>query len=244
LCLNYGKSELGHRHYGFTHNGAFAEYGIFKCRSLAPIPSGVTFDEATICDSAGVALNGLHKARISAGDWVAVYGPGPIGNLTAQIAKANGARTIMVGRGERLVLASQCGADVIIDYGKELDPVAEIMKITDGLGADVVVECSGNKRAFAQAVESVKRDGNVISLALYEEEAISFPVNVVHLRQVHIHGSRANPNCLPEVLRLLEQKRIDAKKLITHKFYLTEISEALDVFSNRRDGAMKVVVYP
>lgn len=243
LCLNYGKPELGHRHYGFTTDGAYAEYGVFKMKALEKMPDGVSFDEATMCDTGGVALHAVDNANITPAGFFAVYGPGPIGNLAMQIAKSRGTRTIMVGRRERLQMAGKCGADFLVDYEK-VNPVEEIMRITGGLGADEVLESAGTQDALYQSIKSVRRDGNVVVLALYPKDDLVVPLDSIVIRQLHLLGSRANPNCSKRVMELIQQKRIDVESLITHTFDLQEIKTAVDVFSHRREGAMKVIVHP
>ena len=242
LCLNYGKNEKGNRHYGFTTNGAYAEYGVFTAKSCEIMPDEVSFDEATMCDTAGVALQSLRNAALTANEYVAIYGPGPIGNLAMQIANARGAKTIMVGRGARLALAKRDGALHCIDYTKQ-DPVTEIMKITDGLGADATIEAAGTPDALHNAISCLRKNGRVSCIALHKNPEASVPINDIVCRQIHVNGSRANPYCSKEVLQMLKEKKIDTKDLITHTFDMEQIHEAVELFENRRDGVMKVVIH-
>ncbi|MBK5262304.1 MAG: alcohol dehydrogenase catalytic domain-containing protein [Peptostreptococcaceae bacterium] len=138
LCLNYGNYEAGHRHYGFTVQGAYAEYGAYSPKALTIMPDNVSFEEATMCDTGGVALHAVKIGEVQSCQTVVIIGPGPIGNLVMQICKAKGARTIMVGRRERLNFAKACGADEIINY-ETSNPPEEVMKLTNGIGADVYI---------------------------------------------------------------------------------------------------------
>ncbi len=244
LCLKYGVTESGHRHYGFLNNGAFAQYGVFRQNTLHHIPDGVSFDEATLCDAAGVALHGLRMVSIAPPCTVAIYGPGPIGCLAAQIAKANGAKIIMVGRGARLQKALEAGADEGIDYEVYDDPAAEIIERTDGFGADVVVESSGTSKGLYQGIPSAARNGHVVLLGYYKDEEPVILINLLHVRQLHLHGSRANPNCADDVLKLIRQKAIHPGKLITHTYHLAEFNTALQTFTQKERGALKVVLHP
>ena len=242
LCLNYGKNEKGNRHYGFTTNGAYAEYGVFTAKSCEIMPDEVSFDEATMCDTAGVALQSLRNAALTANEYVAIYGPGPIGNLAMQIANARGAKTIMVGRGARLAMAKRDGALHCIDYTKQ-DPVTEIMKLTDGLGADAAIEAAGTPDALHNAISCLRKNGRVSCIALHKNPEASVPINDIVCKQIHVNGSRANPYCSKEVLQMLKEKKIDTKDLITHTFDMEQIHEAVELFENRRDGVMKVVIH-
>ena len=241
LCLNYGK--MNHHHYGFNTYGAYAEYAVYREKALQLMPDAVSFDEATMYDTAGVALHGNTAIGVNSSDVAVIYGPGPIGNTTMQIAKLKGAYTIMVGRRERLQKAKECGADVIIDYEK-CDPVAEIMKLTGGLGASAVLECAGPKEAIHNAFKSVARDGRVSIISIPKEDEMMIPVNDIVMKQIHVSGSRANPNCSKEVLDHIARGQLDVKKIITHHFSMEEMRTALHTFANKIDGAMKVIINP
>ena len=172
-----------------------------------------------------------------------IYGPGPIGNLAMQIARTKGAAAIMVGRGHRLEIAKKSGADFVVNY-EACDPVEEVRKITNGRGADAAIEAAGTQTSVHNAIKSVRKNGRVSLIALTKEKDIYVPVNDIVCDQIRVNGSRANPKVSKEVLRLLEQGKIDTKHLITHTFDLEEIRHAIEIFENRMDGAMKVVIHP
>jgi L-iditol 2-dehydrogenase len=244
LCLSYGKPGSEHRHYGFLHPGAFAQYAVFKRRTLARIPGNVSFDAATLCDSAGVALHGLRAVDIRPPCTAAIFGPGPIGCLALVMACSFGVRTIMSGRGARLQKALELGADEVVDFEKISDPAKRVMELTNSLGADIALECSGTASGLVNAINSAKSDGHIVLLGYYREEEPSLPINMFHIRQLHLHGSRANPNSLESVLEILREGRIPAGKIITHTFPLHKMSEALRVFADRQCGALKVILHP
>lgn len=239
LCLNYGKAN--HRHYGFIVNGAYAEYGIYRENALTKMPENVSFAEATMCDTAGVALQANRVGEVGSNDVVVIYGPGPIGNTAMQLAKAKGAFTIMVGRRERLQLAKECGADLVFDY-EQCCPEEEIMKATNGRGATVVMECAGSDSAVQNCFKITAKNARVVFVAIPKTPSLPLPVDKIMMDQLHVSGSRANPNCSAEVLDHIARGQLNAKKLITHRFPLEQMREALDTFKNKRDGAMKVVI--
>ncbi|MBC7294378.1 MAG: alcohol dehydrogenase catalytic domain-containing protein, partial [Thermoleophilia bacterium] len=118
ICLNYGDQAAGHRHYGFTSQGAYATYVKVSIKALHPLPEGLSYDHAAMLDAAGVSLHGVLRGGVSVGHNVAVTGPGPVGNLSMQFAKAAGAKqVVVVGRGARLQQAVELGA-VPVDYEK------------------------------------------------------------------------------------------------------------------------------
>ena len=243
LCLNYGKPETGHRHYGFTSQGAYAEYNAYNIKALTKMPDGISYEEGTLCDTSGTAYSGIRLIGIVPGGYCLVVGPGPVGMCAMMIAQSMGAKVIMLGRGQRLETAKMFGADYIVDYEKE-DVHSAIYEITAGIGVDEAVECAGNQESVGFAINSVKRGGKVVLLGMPPSETIDIPYKPIILDQIMVTGSRANPNATETVLRLMEQGKLDAKRLITHIYPLAEIETALDTFVKRKDGAMKVVLRP
>lgn len=245
LCLNYGNPAAGHRHYGFTVPGANCEYNVYSIKSIKKIPDSLSFAHASLVDTAGVALHGIKLIGITPGGTVAIYGPGPIGLCALQMARGMGARNvIMVGRGHRLAVAGEMGADYTVDFERD-DPVKKIMEITGGMGSDEVLECSGGTGTPVQCIHSVRRGGRISLLGFYEDEKISSPpMTKVVLNEIMIRGSRANPNVSEEVIRLFAKGILKGDRIVTHRFPLERYEEALHTFVQRREGAIKVVVEP
>ncbi len=244
LCLQYGRIEAGHRHYGFTCQGAYAEFNAYNVRALTRMPGAVSYEEGALADTAGTALHATRLTGITPGGYTLVIGPGPIGIFAMQLAKAMGSKTIMVGRRERLGMARNMGVDHAVDYEECGDVVARVREITGGLGVDEAFECAGSDAAMAQCIKSVRKNGNVAFVSLPAVDERPLPTKTLVMNQIRLHGSRANPNCNREVLELMADSRLNAGGMVTHRFPLERFAEALDTFVKRRDGAMKVVVSP
>lgn len=245
LCLNYGKNETGHRHYGFTSQGAYAQYNVYDIKSISKIPDFVSFQEAAMCDTAGVALHGLELAGVEPGCTAVIIGPGPIGMMAMKLAKAMGAaRVLVVGRMPRLGAAGRLGADELVDFSK-CDPVKEVLRQTGGLGADLVLECSGAPGTINQSLSMCCKGGKVVMLGVAKDgvtEAI--PLKYTTHNELTLYGSRANPNAGRKIIEMIAGGRISVKEMVTHTFSLDEVDRAFDTFEKRLDGAMKVVIYP
>ncbi len=244
LCLNYGNVEAGHRHYGFTYQGAYADYNAYNVKALTKIPENVTYEEASLADTAGTSLQAIRLTGIVPGGYTVVIGPGPIGMFVMELAKAMGSKTIMVGRGRRLELAGELGADHLVDFSKDEDIVKTVRDITGGIGVDQAFDCAGTDASLAQCVYCARKNGQVAFVALPTTDMHPIPTKTMVMNQIHLHGSRANPNCCKEVLELMSSGQINAKDLITHTFPLSEFHQAMETFTKRLDGAMKVVVTP
>lgn len=243
LCLNYGKAEQGHRHYGHLSQGAFATYAAYNVRALSKLPENVSYDEAAMLDTATTAFNGIRLIGIEPGGTTAIIGPGPVGLFALQLARSMGSKVIVIGRGARLEMAATLGAEVLVDMTNE-DPVDAVNLLTNGRRCDQVIECVGKEDTIQQAVRLAKRGGKVVLLGMPVKQDACLPVKAMVMDQIMVTGSRASSNAFPIVLSMMASGAINAKAMITHTFPLTEIKEAVDTFVTRRDGAIKVIVHP
>lgn len=243
LCENYGHPETGHRHYGFIVQGAYAEYNVYSVKAVTKMPDNVSFDEGSMCDTAGTSFNGIRLIGVTPGGFSAFIGPGPVGLSAMLMAKSMGSTVIMVGRGARLEAAKRLSADFVVDFEKE-NMYARIEEITGGRKADEVFECAGNEASVNQALGSVKRGGSVALLGLPTSNSMNVNMKSVIMDQIRVQGCRANPNCSEQVLRMMSTGGLNVKDMVTHTFAIDDIHEAMDTFVHRRDGALKVVIHP
>ncbi|MCJ7788797.1 MAG: alcohol dehydrogenase catalytic domain-containing protein [Candidatus Atribacteria bacterium] len=245
LCLNYGKNELGHHHYGFTYQGAYAEYNIYSIMAISKIPENISYEEASMCDTGGIALHAIELTGITPGGNVVILGPGPVGLMIHLFTKAMGAgNVIMVGRGDRLKIASNLGADYIINYEKE-NVVERIKEITKQIGADEIFECSGASISIINSIKAVRKGGKIVLIGIPSKWQIDqVPIKDVIMNEIQVLGSRGNPNVVAKVIDLMARGKINVKPLITHTFPLERMHEALNTFEKRLDGAMKVIIKP
>ncbi|MFQ5834905.1 MAG: zinc-binding dehydrogenase, partial [bacterium] len=200
----------------------------------------------TLITTAGTVMYGIERiGGIRPGETVVVTGPGPIGLMGVQVAKALGAgRVILTGtRESRLEVGREIGADEIIDIRQD-DPVQKINELTHGVGADVVVECSGNPRAPAQAIDLIRKGGRIALVGIYQEP-VTLNLNKVVQWNLSLAGGKAEGMWnLERAVPLMTDGRIKAEPLITHTFPLDKINEAMQVFVKRIGGAIKVVIRP
>ena len=250
VCLNYGRDgrggsfDAGHRHYGFYWQGANAQYNVYKVGALHKIPDDMDYNVAALCDTAGVAFHGVQLAGVTPGGTSVVMGPGAIGLCAMMECKALGSgQVIMIGRGAKLEMARQLGADVCIDFEKE-DPVQRVLELTGGVGADEVMECSGAIDSPLKACRMVRKTGSVAIIATYHDDEVLIPANTVNFNEIRIVGSKANPNVSDQVIHMLATGAIQGEALITHRFALEEYEKAIDVFENKKDGSLKVIINP
>jgi L-iditol 2-dehydrogenase len=165
-----------------------------------------------------------------------------MGLLVAEFAQATGAgRVIVVGRGARLEKAAALGHETL-DFTAE-DTVEGIRARTDGRGAEVALECSGDPAALGRCASFVRKGGRVAVIGI-PMEAASIPLQRVVLDEIDIVGVRAAAGEMPEAIALVAAGRIRLAELITHRFALEDFADAYATFTERRDGALKVIVRP
>jgi len=247
-CHNYGKNygnvDKGHRANGFTTDGGFCEYAVNNINTLAHISDKISDAEATLVVTAGTSMYGFTElGGLVAGDSVVVTGPGPIGLLGVAVAKALGAKPVILTgtRDSRLEIGTRLGADHVINVRNE-DVVAKVKEYTDDIGADFVLECSGASNALNESGQMVNRGGK-ICLAAFPHEDV--PVNVKHLvaNNIYVFGIRGEGKSgTHRAAALMEQKRFDATLIHTHTFDMSDLPEAIRYAKDRVEDAIKVVV--
>ena len=245
-CLNYGRPEKGHRANGLTTDGGFAEYALNHVNTLHRLPDQVTFEQAVLVTTGGNPLYAIQRCGgLVAGDFVVVLGPGPIGLMAVQICKALGAAAVVLAgtRQQRLRLGRELGADVTVNIQRE-NIVECVHALTGGIGADLVLECSGSSTAPQQALDLVRKGGNVAIVSFYHEP-VTIDLSSAVLNNVRLIAARGEGGgCCRRVLSLMAAGRVVADPLITHTFPLKQINEAFETLSKRTGDPLKVIIHP
>lgn len=244
-CLNYGNMAKGHRAKGLTCDGGFAEYAVNHVNTLYKLPDNLTFEQACMVTTAASPLWAIDlMGGYLAGETVLVQGPGPIGLLAVQLAKALGAeRVILSGtRPERLEIGKKLGADFLVNVRSESLP-QRVAEITAGKGADSVLECAGGPTSMQEALESVKRGGRIGVVAWYTGP-VQVDMNLAVRSNVRIYAARGEGGMNSgRSLALMSGGKLDADSLITHHFPLAEVHEAFHTYVDRVGNALKVVMH-
>eukprot|EP00752_Nemacystus_decipiens_P000965 g965.t1 len=247
----HGFKPLGGWRFGNTIDGSQAEYLLVPdaMANLSPIPEGLTDEQVLMCpDIMSTGFSGAESGSVRIGDTVAVFAQGPIGLCATAGARMMGA-TMIIGVEavpERMEIARKMGADHVVDFSK-VDPVDEIMRLTDGRGVDVAIEALGLQQTFEGALQVLRPGGTLSSLGVYSGDL-----------RIPLEGFRAGlgdhrivttlcPGGKERMRRLMEviaSGRVDTKPLVTHRFKLEQIEEAYDLFAHQRDGVLKVAITP
>ncbi|WP_336216733.1 zinc-binding dehydrogenase [Nonomuraea sp. LPB2021202275-12-8] len=234
---------------GYHYDGGFAEYMIVPAKVLAvngvnTIPGGVGFAEASLAEPLACVLNGQALARVGTGDDVVVMGAGPIGCLHVRLARARGAaRVFLVDvNAERLAMAAEL---VRPDAAIDADPVDQVLKLTGGRGADVVITAAAAGAAQEQAVLMAARQARVSFFGGLpkDDPFIRLDSNLVHYRELTVVGANgSSPAHNAEALRLIAEGAVPVADLITHRLPLSQVLDGIDLVS--RGAAIKVTIEP
>lgn len=246
-----GYEALGGWRFGNTINGSQAEYLVVPAAqaNLARIPDDVTDEQAVLlADIASTGFSGAESGGVRLGDAVAVFAQGPIGLCATAGAKLMGA-SLIIGVDmdpARREVALRMGADVAIDPSA-VDVVEEIKRLTGGVGVDVAIEALGLQQTFESALRVIRPGGTLSSLGVYSGklempyDAFAAGLGDHRIVTTLCPGGKER---MERLLKLVQSGRFDPLPLITHRMKLDDIVEAYSLFSERREGVLKVLITP
>jgi L-iditol 2-dehydrogenase len=240
LCID--RQSIG------THvDGGFAKYIRVPARNLHRLPDNVDFIEGAIIEPLACCTHVVCElTNIEPGDVVIVSGPGPIGLICMQLAKAAGGTVILTGATpdkDRLQLGKELGADFVFDVMKEeAELVKTINDLTGGYGADVAIECSGNGHAVNFAIGHLRKAGQLSQIGLFSKP-IQADFSTIALKELNISGSFAhNPPTWERAIKILEAKKVNLKPLVSKISKLEDWDEAIAYVKSKQ--GLKVLIQP
>ena len=232
------------QHLGISRDGTFAEYIKLPMTAVHKLPDSVSFEEGTMVEPLGIVVNAFERIRFSLGDSIVIIGPGTLGLLTTQAARSYGAsKVIVLGLQKdalRLNRIRELGADVTIisDQG---DPIAQVLDLTDGIGADVVMEAGGTKESFDLAFDLVRGRGQIVAMGYAAEGEIA-PVQYARQELAMFGVCACTPKHYEEALKWLQHKKVSTKAIISHRLDLSEAEKGIKLMWDKE--ATKVSLTP
>lgn len=238
---------------GYQYDGGFAEYMIvphqvLKVDGLNRIPDNVGYDEASAAEPFACAINAQEQLGIEEGDFTVVFGAGPIGCMHIRIARGVhkvGPVVLVDINDERLKMSADAVQPDHVINAANVDVVAEIMKLTDGRGADVIITATPAKVTQEQAIAMAARNGRISFFGGLpkNDPVIGCDSNLVHYRQLHIHGANgSSPRHNKQALEYISTGQVPVKDLITAHIPLERALDAFGIVA--RGEAIKVTVEP
>ncbi len=224
-------------------DGVYAEYTVMPVENCFPQPDGMDPVEGAMLEPLGIAIHTVDLGHLKAGDTVAVLGAGPIGLLTAAVARAGGASEVYMT--EPLAFRRQFALDYVADVAldpTENDVTEEILRLTGGRGVDVAFEAAGAPETPQQAATVTRLGGKVIIAGIPSEDVMTFSPDTVRRRGLTIKMVRRSKHTYERALRLVGAGQVDVKSLATHLLPLERIGEAFEMVAGYQDGVLRAVI--
>jgi len=224
--------------------GAFREYLTWPGDFAFKLPPGLSLEDGAMVEPLAVGIHACRRGGVAPGQSAAIIGAGPIGLLAVQAAAAYGAYPVIAADVVplRLELAAKLGA-VAIDV-RETDAPSQIRKVTEGQGADVVIETAGTIPTVRQAMQAVKTGGVVVLVGLPPEDEGRLPVMDMLAREYDLRTVFRYANCYRPALSLIAGGRVDLASLRTHEYPLDRTEEAVQMVIGHKAETVKVLVKP
>ena len=238
LCLNF-------KIFGIHANGGFSEYVAVPEKHLHHMRGNLSFEQAAIIEPLSVGCHAIHDvAKVNPTDSIVVLGPGPIGLLAAQVAKASGCTGILVSGididEKRLALAADLGFEAIDSSKDNLEE--RILKSTSGIGVDVVTVAAGSGQALNQACNLVRKGGKILNIAIYPKPVELAVTNLVR-REIALLGTFGSTwKNYEEAMDLAAGNRVSLLPLITHSFPIDEARAAFEIAKAKEGSKVQLVM--
>ena len=230
---------------GYGVNGAFTKYIVVRQGIVHSLPDNVDFKAGALSEPLACTVHGItERVGISAGDLAVIVGPGPIGLLSAQVSKVEGATVVVMGISkdkEKLKIAENLGADRTVNVEEE-DPMQVVKELSSGYGADVVLECSGSQPGAQLCLKLVRKQGKYSQMGLFGKP-IELDFEQIAYKELFVTGFFTQQwTSWERALKLLELGKVQTKPLITEELPLTDWKKGFE--EKEKAIAIKTLLYP
>jgi L-iditol 2-dehydrogenase len=226
--------------------GGMGEYLVLEERYLHKLPMEMSFEEGALVEPFSVPYFGIwgEGGHVDASDEVVIFGAGPIGLLALVVAKMAGAKVTLVEKIEKRVqMGRKLGADHLLDPTRD-DLKQAVFDLTQGRGADLVVEASGNDGAIASCFDVAGFGARIRLIGHSIGRKVPSELGLTIWKGLFIHGQAGAPFFFPKTIRFMSQarKQIDYSQIITHRFPFAQLLDAFKFAEEKKDEAIKVMI--
>ena len=249
-ACRHGKIQIckSKRSPGWGIDGAFTDYLVMPEKMLHRVPGNVSQEVAALAEPTAIVTHAvLERGRVEPQDFVVVVGAGPIGVLSAFVAKMNGAaRVAVVGVDAdeplRFKVADKLGADIIINASKK-DVAAEIFDLTNGRGADLVVEASGSQSGVNTAIDIVRQCGRITAIGLSAKDSIQVKWDAMINKVLDVAFNLSSSySSWDRALSMMERSPYDLSAAITQRESIENWESVFDEI--QKGNAVKAMFFP
>jgi L-iditol 2-dehydrogenase len=227
-------------------DGSLAEQLVLSARYLYPLPDHLGLEMATLIETLATVRHAQDRAGIATGDAVVVLGQGATGLLHTQLARLSGAAPIIgVSRSAwKLDLARRMKADHVVNSAEE-DVVAAVMRLTDGRGADLVIDAAGSPALLAPALEMLRPGGKLLVYGISHAPVEGFTTFPLYYKELTLYGSRAlTPGDFEPSIRLVASGAIDLDGFVSARYPFSRVADAFVHSERDPDHVLRIVIVP
>jgi L-iditol 2-dehydrogenase len=228
----------------YRRAGAFAEYISVPEYIVYKLPPSLSFADAAMLEAVSVALHAVKLSQIKRGETALVIGAGMIGLLTLQAARVAGCSRVVIADVDatRLKMAAMLGADETL-HASEADLIREVLRLTNGRGADVVLEAVGRNETVITSIDCVRKGGTVTLIGNLAGQ-VSVPLQKIVTRQIRLQGSCASSGEYPEAMELVSRGKIKVAPMISAVVPLRDGPQWFERLYAHEPNLMKVILNP
>lgn len=225
------------------YHGCFMNYIAFPENMAFKLPDEISTKEGALIEPLAVGIHAAQQGNVKLGDSVIILGSGTIGLVTLLACKAYGATDITVIDviPERLEYAKKMGATTVLNAA-EVDVLAEVDKITNKKGAEIVIETAGSARTIAQTPYLVKRGGRIVLVGMAPKDIIEYNFAKIMAKEAEIKSIFRYKNIYPTAIKGVAKGIINVSEIITHEFAFADIGKAFDFVINNKKEVVKAVI--
>ena len=226
--------------------GGYAQYVTMPYTCAHVMPDSMTYDEGGILEAVACPVGAIRRIGLAFGQTVLIQGIGIAGLSFLQAVRACGAGKVIaaITRESKREQAMRYGADIVINVKLE-NLTQRVLKETDGRGVDLSIEAAGAAQTITDAVQLTAARGCVLLYGLPDEQKLPpFPVSRMIMKQLTVMGLTNNEMGWQPLLGMVERGTINVRDMVTHRFALEQLPEAIELVTRRPDDLIKAVVHP
>jgi threonine dehydrogenase-like Zn-dependent dehydrogenase len=236
-----------HNIFGFQKDvaeGGMAQYmRIPKTAIVHKIPESVSLEDSALIEPMACSIHTVNRGDVQLDDVLVIAGAGTLGLCMVQVAALKTPKKLVVIDmvDERLELAKQYGADVVINPSRD-DARAIIDSLTDGYGCDVYIETTGVPIGVTQGLDLIRKLGRFVEFSVFGAETSADWSIIGDRKELDVRGAHLGPYCYPVAIDLFERGLVTSKGIVTHDFGLDDYAEAFELANSTR--SIKVLLKP
>lgn len=225
------------------YHGCLMNYIAFPENMAFKLPDTISTKEGALIEPLSVGMHAAKQGNVKLGDSVVILGAGCIGLVTLLACKAFGATDITVVDviPKRLEYAKKLGASTVINAA-ESDVLAEIDKLTNGSGVNIVIETAGSAKTIAQTPYLVKNGGCIVLVGMAPQDIIEYNFAKIMAKEAEIKSVFRYRNIYPQAIKAISKGIIDVSGIITHEFAFDDVAKAFDFVINNKQDVVKAVI--